>query len=262
MPRFSRQQKEAAAANQDVALRVATFSSFFTAAVAAIPGPGPLLALAPAAVGAAYGSRAIAQGRIVRDPPDPNFRSPVRLGRIDLNLDLLGDTRFESSLGALALSNEHAAALSRALVRSLERAMGAEQAAEPGYVGARLSECERYAEGLAAELSNAADLAFAARETLYELPPLGAFVRGDRLVLGEILPAETLAGLYRMGVRRSYVAQAQRSPPVDGYLFDGDAREGWAQTLAQAGEADAVYSREIRGQIETQTLWLPGNEAQ
>jgi hypothetical protein len=256
MPRFSRRQKDAAAANHDTALRIAAFSGFFTVAAAAIPGVGPLLALAPAAAGAAYTSRAIAQGKIVRDPPDPDFRSPVRLGSVELNLGQLGSTPFESTVGALALSNERAAALARAVVRSLERAMGAEQAGEEGYVRSHLYECEVYAERFAAELSMTSDLAVAARETLAELPSLGPVVRGSGLVLQNLLPDETLAGLYRMGVRRSYVSEPLQAPAVDGHLFEGDAKEGWGRLLSQAGEADADYAAEVRRQLETGTFWL------
>jgi hypothetical protein len=258
MPRFSPQQKSAAAANLDTAQRIATFSGFFTVAVAAIPGPGPLLALAPAAVGAAYGSRAIAQGKIVRDPPDPDFRSPARLGPVELNLDLVGDSPFESAVGELALSNERAAAAARALVRSLERAMGAEEAGEKEYVRERLGDCDEYARRFAAELSNTAELAFAARGTVRELPPLGSPVRGDSLVLERLLPPETLAGLYRMGVRRSYVAEPLKV--VDDHVPPGDVREGWSELLAASGEADAAYAAAVHRQLQAETLWLPDEE--
>lgn len=261
MPSFSRQQKDAAAANQDTALRIAAFSGFFTAAVAAIPGPGPLLALAPAAVGAAYGSRAIAQGKIVRDPADPDFRSAARLGAVELSLEPLGPSPFESSLGELAFSNERASASARALVRSLERAMGAEQAGEKEYVGARLHDAEKYARRFAAELASTAELAFAARDSVDELPPLGPAVRGHSLILEELLPAETLAGLYRMGVRHSYVAEALEPPVGDERPYEGDVRYGWSEALSAAGEADATYAADIQEQLQAETLWLPDDEA-
>lgn len=260
MPRFSRQQKDAAAANHDTASRISLISGFFTVAVAAIPGLGPLLALAPAAVGAAYANRAIAQGKIVRDPPDRDFRSPVHLGAVELSLKPVGSSPLESSFGELALSNERASAAARAMVRSLERAMGAQQVGEKGYVDARLRDCDIYARRFAAELAEAAQMAFAAQEAVLQLQPLGPAIRSDGLILEEILPAETLAGLYRMGVRRSYVSEMLQPRGDDFRFLESDLRQGCFEALGAVGEADAAYAAEIQKQLEIQSLWSPDDE--
>ena len=256
MTRFSPRQKNAAAANHDAAQRIAIVSGFATAAVAAIPGAGPFLALAPAALGAAYGNRAIAQGRIVRDPPRPDYQVPVVVAPVHLNVSFLGDSTFESSLGALALINERAAATARAVVRATERAMGAEQAGEAIHVRERLSEAEAFAQQLTAETHDASELALAARDAVAELPPLGPAIRGERVVLENVLPDETLAGLYRMGVPRGYVTTPLPRDPELEHTLQGDLRDAWLETFSEAAQADRSYAVDLREQLDTGTFWL------
>jgi hypothetical protein len=253
MRRFSEQQKSEAAVNQEKAGRIAIVAGFFTAAIAAVPGPGPLLALAPAAVGAAYGNRSIAQGRIVRDPPDSDFRTPTELGQIELDVSALGDSPLARPAGYLAFANERAAAAGRAMVRAAERTMGAELADAEEYVGLRLAEADGYAEQFSEALRSTSEGAIALMRALPELPPVQPIPFREPLVLEELLPDETLAGLYRARVRRSYVHDPLTSQ-TPAWRPDVDPAEQFAESLAEMAEADRDYADAIEYALRTESL--------
>jgi hypothetical protein len=110
--------------------------------MAFVPVAGPFLAGAAVAVGFALGARAIKQGRIVRDPPDPNFREPVRAPGPQLDLARLSEGPFQARAVDFARVNEKAGSICGGMVSSLERAMGAEI---PVRTATRPSACERRA---------------------------------------------------------------------------------------------------------------------
>jgi len=138
--------------------------------------------------------------------------------------------------------------------------MGARQAGEEEYVDARLQDCDIYARRFATEVAEAAQLAFSAQEAILQLPSLGPAIRSDGLILEEILPAETLAGLYRMGVRRSYVSEELQPRGDDFQFLERDLRQGCFEALGAVGEADGAYAAEIEQQLEVQSLWSPDDE--
>jgi hypothetical protein len=78
MSRFSQEQKDAAALGQD-RVSYAAAAGPFGFGMVFVPVVAPFLAGAAVAVGFALSTRAIYQGRIVPDPPDPNLREPVRV---------------------------------------------------------------------------------------------------------------------------------------------------------------------------------------
>jgi hypothetical protein len=250
MRRFSAEQKEAAAESQDRANLATIASGPVVAAIALVPVAGPFLAVAGAAVTAALGMRAYSQSRIVRDPPDPNFHRPVRVVERHLDLSRLGEDPFQTRAAAFAQVNEEVGSTCRAMVGSLERAMGAEEAGELGYADSRLREAGEHAAGLVQRLELAAELNAPLREALSELE-VEPLIWEEPLRLGDLLPAEALAELYHAGIPRRLVFDSRSSVPVverGGSLADPVGT--FVEMLWQLENGDRVYAEATARQLE------------
>ncbi len=259
MRSFSQEQKDAAAGSQDRAGYAVAASGPLVAGVAFVPVAGPFLALAGAAVGAAIAIRAIQQGRVVRDPPDPNFREPVRVAEPRLDLSRLREGQFPLRAAAFARANEKAGSVCGAMVRSLERAMGAEMAGEADYAANRLGEASELADELAQLLELCVELNPPLREALLDLEGVEPVVWAESVKLGDVVPESVLAELYRAGIPRPYVFSRRSRARV---IEAGGSLEDPVGTLVgqlhELEEGDRLYAEAIRCQREAGSLFVDG----
>jgi hypothetical protein len=259
MRRFSEKQKDAAALSQERAEYAALAANPLGFGMAFVPVAGPFLAGAAIAVGFALGARAIKQGRIVRDPPDPNFREPVRVPEPQLDLSRLGDEPFQTRAAEFAQVNEKAGSICGAMVGSLERAMGAEMEGEDEHAAARLREAGQLAGQLAQSLELSLELNGPLREALLELewvepPP----AQEERVRLGDVLPADALAELERVGIPRDYLFGDTGLIEVGGQ--GSDPIEAFADGLSALEEGDRVFSETLRRQLQEGSLFVEEEE--
>lgn len=258
MRRFSQEQKDAAALSQDRAGYAALAANPFAFGMAFVPVAGPFLAGAVVAVGFALGARAIKQGRIVRDPPDFNFREPVRVQEPQLALSHLGEDSFQGRAVEFAQVNEKVGAICEAMVGSLERAMGAEMEGEDEYAAARLREAGQLADQLAQALEFSLELNSPLREALAELERVEPPIQDESVKLGDVLPADALAEIERAGIPRDYLFEDSGRIEVDGRI--ADPIEAFADALSAIEEGDRIFSETLRRQLEEGSLFVEEEE--
>lgn len=226
--------------------------------MAFVPVAGPFLAGAAIAVGFALGARAIKQGRIVRDPPDPNFRKTVRAPGPRLDLSRLSEGPFQARAVDFARVNEKAGSICGGMVSSLERAMGAEMAGEDGYAAIRLREAGQFAEQLAQSLELSAELSGPLREALLGLERVEPPGREEQVRLGDALPAAALVELYRAGIPRGYVFGDRGLIEAGGP--GSDPIEAFADALAGLEDGDRLHAETLRRQLEEGSLFVEEEE--
>jgi hypothetical protein len=254
MRRFSDEQKGAAALSQERAEYAALAANPVAFGVAFVPVAGPFLVGAAVVVGVALGVRAIKQGRIVRDPPDPNFREPVRVLEPQLDLSHLGEDPFQRRAAEFAQVNEKAGSLCEAMVGSLERAMGAEMEGEDEYAAARLQEAEQLAEQLAQALEFSVELNGPLREALFELQRVEPLTLEESVRLGDVLPADALAEIERAGIERDYLFGESGLIEVDESA--ADPIDAFSDALAALEEGDSTFSETLRRQLDEGSLFI------
>lgn len=187
MPRFTQEQKDAAFRNQERALNVVGAAGIAAAAAPLIPVAGIFVAIGVATVGAAIAWRGSRQGRIVRDPERDDFHIETTLEPARFNIDGFGGSGVEVAAADFVRVSDELARLFEAIVVAVERAAGAEQAAEPGFVQARAAEALAFAERASGQLYSSSDHARALAETLQEyadvdFPPSAPPSPGDKPV--------------------------------------------------------------------------------
>jgi hypothetical protein len=259
MPRFTQKQKDAAADNQDLANYGAIAAAPFGFGVAFVPLAGPFIAGAAVVVGAALGMRAIKLGRIVRDPPDPNFRRPVRVAEPRFDLSQLGDEPFQAKAAAFAQANEKVGAICEAMVGSLERAMGAERAREGRYAAVRLHEAGQLAEQLVEVFEFAIESNGPLRDAIVELEGFEAPALKEPTHLGDVLPPETLALLDRVGLPRGYVVGDLGLIEAGGAAAEYP-KEAFVKSLFALEEGDRLYTATLRRQLGEGSLFVGKGE--
>lgn len=254
MRRFSDEQKGAAALSQERAEYAALAANPVAFGVAFVPVAGPFLVGAAVVVGVALGVRALKQGRIVRDPPDLNFREPVQVLEPQLDLSHLSEDLFQRRAGEFAQVNEKAGALCEAMVGSLERAMGAELEGEDEYAVARLREAEELAEQLAQALDLSVELNGPLREALFEPERVEPPTLEESVRLGDVLPADALAEIERTGIERDYLFGVNSMIEVDESA--ADPIEAFSDALAALEEGDRTFSETLRRQLDEGSLFI------
>jgi hypothetical protein len=256
---YTAEQKRAAGIDQDKAQGVAITSAPAAAGISLIPPLGPAIGVGVAAVGAAFGLYALSLNRIIRDPPDENFRVPVTVeehrefGRLEYLDSPIGDWALN-----LAAAIERAAAFTEASVASFERAAGAVEARELRFAVARRDEGAAFSRYLAAELERGAELSAAPPD---ELPPVRLFFDPDPdrgiPVLGDLLAPENVARLYRAGIPWEYVFEpiGRWLDPEDPQRVGLDDRTDFGESLVDWARHGLDYSRQIRGELGEGRLW-------
>lgn len=233
MPRPSQAAKDAAFRNQNRASGVAVAAGPAVGAAALIPGAGPFVALGIAAVGAAFGIRAIIQGRIVHDPPRDDYTVATTMPPPRFDTSVLGQSDLERSAAELIRVNDETTRAFEAMIVALERASGAELANDAAMTDARVAE--------------AVDFALRASEGLQQSSErTGPF----RSALDEIRP-DALTALDEVGIPREYLPRAEPQPSADPIADLSDS-------LGQSAESDYEFARELDVLARDVTLVQPG----
>lgn len=206
MRRVSQPHKDRAQEDVDRSTNLSLVAGFLGAALGGpvglvLPPLGVGVGVAFAAWVAAMGRHIVVAQRVVRDPPDVDFRSSTRAGPIQFDIEsLVGDdfgAAHAPTLDALLRSSNFGSAM----VRGLERSQGAALAGERGFEDERFSEATNFAAQLAESLRVFAHSTSGAIEAVHGLPVVPEVLpRGGRLM--DLLSDEVLAELYRIGVPR------------------------------------------------------------
>jgi hypothetical protein len=167
-----------------------------------VPPLGVGVSVAFSAWATALNRHALVVQRVVRDPPDPQFRSATYVTRPRFNVQVLAKDEFGSaSVPALAALLE-STSLASAMIRALERAQGAALAGEQPFEEERFSEATRHAQSFGLQLQTFTDSTTPVIEAVRSLPSIPQLLpRGGRLV--NLLSDSALAELYEMRVPRS-----------------------------------------------------------
>lgn len=256
---YSAEQKHAAEINQDKAQGVAITSAPAVAGIALLPPIGPLIGAGVAAVGAAFGLYALSLNRVIRDPPDENFRAPVEVEeRRRFSFEELRESPIGDWAAALVDALESAAALTDASVASFERAEGAVGANEFQFAESRRNEGLTFARSLAGQIERGSELSV---DPPGELPPFrlqfDPSPEKAGLVLGDLLAPETAALFYRADIPREYVFEplGRWLDPTDPYRSRRDDPDDFARALVDWAENGLGYANRIRSELKRGQLW-------
>lgn len=256
---YSAEQKHAAEINQDKAQGIAITSAPAAAGIALVPPVGPAIGAGVAAVGAAFGLYALSLNRVIRDPPDENFRAPVEVEERRLfSHEEFRDSPIGDWAADLVGALEGATALTEASVASFERAEGAVAADEFKFAESRREEGLAFARSLAEQIDRAAERSAGPPG---ELPPFrlqfGPSLEKRDPVLGDLLAPETAALFYRAGIPREYVFEplGRWLDPADPYRSRRKDPDDFAQALADWAENGRDYAYRIRSEVEQGRLW-------
>ena len=200
-----------------------------------LPPLGVGVGVAFAAWVAAFGRHIVVVQRVVRDPPDVDFRSSTRASPIQFDIEaLVGDdsgAAHAPALEALLRSSNFGSAM----VRGLERSQGAALAGETGFEEERFSEATNFAAQLADSLRDFAESTSGAIEAVQGLALVPEVLpRGGRLM--DLLSDEVLAELYRIGVPRGDL----NVPVME--RVNGDPRELFARGLSELADVAGRYA--------------------
>jgi hypothetical protein len=237
--------KEIAFRNQQKAQVVAADSYFAAVVVSRLPKLGPFIAIAPAALGYLYSRRAIGQSKIVHDPPRDDFERSTSLSPTRLNLEALAESPVTVPTMLMRTTDDATRALS-AMLRSVERAWGAQIVEETNAALEHETEAFRFASmagGFLVESSSGAS-EFSVWFSKYHQITDEAD-QGTNEALGQVLPNQTLAFLYKMGIPHSYIRQKPRPYPAP-----DDPVGNFISTVRATAIADEEYG-----------LFLIGDEA-
>jgi hypothetical protein len=197
-------------------------------------------------IGVCFKGAAFTKHRAANDPPDEDYQrrgvvrrrrfdlTPLELNRLDVRLD--GGRELAESL------NNEIATLA-AMLRSFERAMAAAEAGADYYVNARLQEARKYATWTSSSLHLAAETLPTFADSVERVPAsldeadTPHVGRGGRLV--DLLPEETLALLYRVGVRFHEIEE------WDVVTETGDVWGAWAASLRDAQPAAQALAQSL-----------------
>lgn len=231
MRTISQAHKDRAQEDADRSTNLSLVAGFLGAAIG-----GPVgLVLPPVGVGvgvvfatwvAALGRHIVVAQRVVRDPPDREFRSSVQASGVRFDIELLLGEDFGAAHAPALESLLRSSSLGSAMVRGLERAQGAALVGEPVFEDERFNEATTFAEELGGELRRFADSSTRAIEAVRTMPAVPLVLpRGGRLM--DLLSDEVLAELYRMGIPRGDlnvpVMERVNEDPRD--LFERGLRE-------------------------------------
>jgi hypothetical protein len=257
--KLSPDQKRQARRNQRKANKVSAACTVAAVGVAAIPGIGPLIAIAPGAVTALYLLRADAQSDLIMDPPRDDFRRPSHVADSLLHLDVLEESPLGYAAAPLVAALDEASRLLRATVVAVERAAGAELASDSDAAAQRESEAYEWARQAAIQFgrSSSAAVGFAESLTKYEDAQLGPRLPIRLLALASptalvrLLPPRTVELLRGVGVDLSLARMPRRE-----FLevsFSYPVRQLIAE-LGQASEADLAYGDFLRATVDERSL--------
>lgn len=150
---------------------------------------------------AALGRHIAVEQKIVRDPPDYEFRSAIRVAGVPFNLESLPDDGFGQANAAALASLLRASSFGSAMVRALERSQGAALAGERDFEEERFSQAVQFAQLLGQNLQDFVGSIDRVVSAVRDLPPVSQVLpQGGRLI--DLLPDGALAALYRAGVVR------------------------------------------------------------
>jgi hypothetical protein len=204
---ISQAQKARAQQDADRSTNLSLLAGFLGAALGGsiglvAPPVGAGVGVAFATWAAALGRHVVVVQRVVRDPPDPDFRSATHVGGLRFDLELLAEDDFGRACAPAIEALLRSSNLASAMVRALERAQGAALAGQQTFEEERFVEAIQYAQRLGEELRSFADSTTPVTEAVRGLPPVPqALPRGGRLV--SLLSDAVLAELYQMGVPRA-----------------------------------------------------------
>lgn len=207
MRRVSPPHKARAQSDSDRSTSLALVASFLGVAVGggvglAVPPVGVGVAVAFAAWAAALQRHAIVMQRVVRDPPDPDYRSSTAVSGRRFDIEPLLEDDFGRVSAPALEALMRTSSLTAAMVRALERSQGAVLAGQQQFEVARFDEAVDFARQSAEELQRFVDSTGQVVDAVRRLPDMPQrLLRGGRL-LG-LLDSDALAELYQMGVPRA-----------------------------------------------------------
>lgn len=228
----SQAAKDAAFRNQNQALGVATASAPTIAFSALIPVAGPFIAAGVAAVGAAFGFRAIKLGKVVRDPPREDYSTPTTIAESTIDAAIVGGTPLEYAAADLIDAVDRSGRAFDAMMLALERSSGAELAGDAEVRKARIAEVYEFAQLASESLSVSADLAGPFRGAVDQLH------------------VEILDRLDESGVPRRYLE------PTDVAIAD-DPIAGFDLAIGSVAEGDYEFARYLNTAIADGSLIEP-----
>ena len=177
--------------------------------------------------------------RVAADPPDPRFTTPVRLGALPFDLEVLSaEDDFgllsRSALSSLVEADRRAASM----VRAIERSQGAAAAGAAEDETLRFEEAETYARELGRYLIEFAERARPVADAVLRLPTGDwSRVRGGRL--RDLLHADVLAELYLAGVPLGYLDVPIAERPTE------DPRTAFARELRGLADESETYGQRL-----------------
>ena len=196
---------------------------------------GPFIAAGIAAVGAAFGFRAIKLGKVVRDPPRDDYSTPTPLSDPPIDMTTVGDSPVESAAAALVESVDTCNRALEAMMLALERASGAELAGDAEMLEARVAEVFEFARLTKDSLWASSELAGPFRTALDELR------------------VDILAPLDEAGVPRGYLRPTGES-------ISDDPVADLDMAMGLMAESDYEFAQFLEDAVADQSLIRPLSE--
>jgi hypothetical protein len=249
MPRPSQDAKDAAYRSQNKAAAVAATAGGAAGGAALIPIVGPFIAAGIGAVGAAFGFRAIVQGKVVHDPPRADYFVPTALDPPVFGPGILGDSPVERIGAELVAVNDEAARALAAMVIAVERASGADLAGDT-VAAARVNEAFEFAQIASRGLVTSSELSGPFVRALAEIPGEVASPQPRRSLASQ-LPQSTLTALRATGVSDKYLRGPVR-------VYKRDPISALTDALNQSAEIDYEFGQYVERAVSDKTLLEPG----
>jgi hypothetical protein len=231
------------------------------AAIAAAAAAPPLLlaGLVPGWIRWRSSREVVTQERLVEDPPRFDFQGETR-PRFEPVFEALFDFSRESDelLFVYARASAEVVGFEDAMVRAIERALGARERGEPEFERDRAEEAERFA----LETARALDSAAEATQLLAAFVRTDEFSRVDQLLAGDIgtlglpprplaaLPDPVAAQLFRMGAPPAAFIEWSDPPPSDEQLRDG-VMSRLSGDVERTAASKVQLARELREGAQT-----------
>jgi hypothetical protein len=250
MPRPSQDAKDAAFRSKNKAAAVAATAGGAAGGAALIPIVGPFIAAGIGAVGAAFGFRAIVQGKVVHDPPRADYFVLTALDPPVFGPGILGDSPVERIGAELVAVNDEAARALAAMVIAVERASGADLAGDTVAASARVNEAFEFAQIASRGLVTSSELSGPFVRALSEIPGEVTSPQPRRSLASQ-LPQSTLTTLRAAGVPDKYLRGPVR-------VYKRDPISALTDALNQSAEIDYGFGQYVERAVSDKTLLEPG----
>lgn len=240
MQQVSQAQKDRAQDDADRSTNLSLLAAFLGAALGGpiglvSPPVGVGVGVAFSAWAAALQRHVVVVQRVIRDPPDPEYRMATTVGPPAFSLELLSDDPFGRVSAEAIETLLRASSLTAAMIRALERSQGAALAQAADFEGARFAEAIEYSTLLGEELRRFSNSTTDVVPAVRDLPQVPLVLPSGGRLIG-LLSDGVLAELYRMGVLRGDLGL-----PVMERVTE-DPREQFAVTLEALAGACRSYA--------------------